>query len=209
MQDDTERVKRTDAAMGEAMYAMHQSLTAEERKDCHDNPFSHMRERMEHDAKEVDALSKEEQELLKELCSFFDIDHEKGDEKKEVARAKEIIEELQMDVNFPALPYGETFLSGAVNHSLDMMKMMIEKGADVNKENEMISETPIDALLEIEEDRGLSNDEKAMKELLLSKGAKTAEQRWREVAASVRQNGGNDSEDDDSSGSDEEKVMSQ
>jgi hypothetical protein len=124
---------------------------------------------------------------MKELCSFFDHDREKADKKKEVVRAKEIMDELQMNVDFSPFPYGETLLSNAVDHSLDMVKMLIEKGADVNLENEMLSECPIDQLLEEDEmNGGLSDEKKAMKELLLSKGAKTAEERLNEVAESVR-----------------------
>ena len=73
-------------------------------------------------AETIDALPKRDQELLEELCSFFDVDREKGSQaKQDVVRAEEIIKELELNVNFPALPYGETFLSGAVDHSLGMV----------------------------------------------------------------------------------------
>ena len=170
------------------------------------NPFESMMAEEKARAKELGTLSKDEQALLQELCSFFDFERKKGDEKKQVTRAKEIIEELQMNVNFPALPYGETFLSCAVNHSLGMVEMLIEKGADVNNENEMMSECAIDQILEEEESGdGLSDEKKAMKKLLLSKGAKTAEERWSDMAemARKRANGEDDSESEDDSEDDQ------
>ena len=180
----------TDEAMGEALYQMMMSRTDEE-NDA-DDKRDIGREMMEKEkarAQELSKLSKEEDALLTELCSFFDIDRTKGNEIKEVFRAREIIEELSMNVNFPVLPYGETFLSSSVGHSIEMMQMLIEKGADVNLENEMLSETALDVLLEQEDDSSdgeLSDEKKQMKKLLLSKGATTAEERWNERAEWAR-----------------------
>ena len=105
-----------------------------------------------------------------------------------MTRAKDIIEEVGMNVNFPVLPYGETLLCRSIYHSLDMVKMLIEKGADVNFETDM-GECALDSLLEMEEDADgdISDKKKAMKELILSKGAKTSEERWMDKADEVRQ----------------------
>ena len=132
------------------------------------------------------ALPKEDLALWKELCSFFGHDRTKGNEIEEVFRANEIIEELSMNVNFASLPYGETFLSSSVGHSLEMMQMLVEKGADVNLENEVAGETALDVLLELEDYRQLSDEEKEMKKFLLSMGAKTAEERFYEIAELAR-----------------------
>ena len=153
--EETDRERRTLEAMGEAMHAM--ARRANERGEEIDGCPSSGMEAMEKRMRVIEALSRDERAILKELCSFFDCDREKGDEKEEVPRAKEIIEELQLNVDFAALPYGETFLSGAVDHSLDMVKMLILKNADVNMENEMMSECALDKLLEDEEQGGLSD----------------------------------------------------
>ena len=59
-----------------------------------------------------------------------------------------------------------------------MAKMLLEKGADVNNEDTMDGATAIDKILEYEkEDKKLSDDMKEMKNLLLSKGAKTYKER--------------------------------
>lgn len=188
-------------AMGEAMVAVAEK--AQERGEEIDGSLStRLFDDMKQRSDVINALPRRDQELLEELCSLFDRKN-KGKEKQDVVRAKEIIEELQLNVNFLALPYGETFLSRAVYHSLGMVQLLIEMGADVNMENEMMSECALDKLLEDEEYNGeLSDDKKAMKKLLLSKGAKTAEQRWLEMAENIR-NGDEyeiDSEEDDSEG---------
>ncbi|KAL7531935.1 hypothetical protein ACHAXR_004314 [Thalassiosira sp. AJA248-18] len=203
----TDRQKRADEAMGEAMYQMVKSMPKEEREK--EDPFAPMKafhDKIEKRADELGTLSKDESVLLKELCSFFDSDRKKGDEIKQVFRARAIVEELQMNVNFPVLPYGETLLSGSINHSLEMMQMLIEKGADVNMENEMMSECAIDQILEEEEmNDGLSDEKKAMKKLLLSKGANTAEERFLEIAELARKKREESSDDDDDSEIEEEE----
>jgi hypothetical protein len=82
----------------------------------------------------------------------------------EVARAKETIEQLELNVNFPVLAYGEAFLNLSIYHSIDMVNTLIEKGADVNKVNEMMSECALDMILEKEDKNGeLSDEKKAIK----------------------------------------------
>mmetsp|Transcript_17320 Transcript_17320/g.29860 ORF Transcript_17320/g.29860 Transcript_17320/m.29860 type:complete len:162 (-) Transcript_17320:11-496(-) len=157
MDDRTDRQRRADEAMGEAMYQMVKSMTKEDRENEDPMaPIMFANEKMKTIDDELATLSKEEDALLKEFCSFFDSEsgRKKGDEIKQVFRAKEIIEELQMNVNFPALAYGQTFLSASICHSLEMMQLLIAKGADVNVENEMMSECAIDELLEEEEING-------------------------------------------------------
>lgn len=46
----------------------------------------------------------------------------------EVARAKETIEQLELNVNFRVLAYGEAFLNQSIYHSIDMVNTLIEKG---------------------------------------------------------------------------------
>jgi hypothetical protein len=188
----TDRQMRTEKAMGEAMYQLAMSMPDD--KDMDVDPFSHMMDEMNRREEQLKDLTKEERILLKELCSFFDSDHNMGSNKKkvgaEVARAKEIIEQLELNVNFPVLAYGETFLNQSIYHSIDMVKMLIEMGADVNKENEMMSECALDSILEEEDENGeLSDEKKAIKQLLLSKGAKAAEERWMDKADEVRRMG--------------------
>ena len=187
----TDRQSRTEEAMGEAMYQMAMSMP-DDFKDVNADPFSYMAEKMERREEQLKDLTEEERILMKELCSFFDSDHmrsKRNGMEAEVFRAKAIIENLQMNVNFPVLEYGETFLSRSIYHSLDMVTMLIQMGADVNHENEMMSECALDMLLEEEEDNDgkLSDEKKAIKKLLLSKGAKTAEERWIDKADEVRQ----------------------
>lgn len=79
-------------------------------------------------------------------------------EKRQVRRAREIIESIQLNVNFNELPYGET-MDGA---------------------------TALDNILEIEEERKLSTEEQTMKTLLLSKGAKTYEERMNDKTMNLR-----------------------
>lgn len=195
----TDRARRTDEAMGEAIYALFQKRTAEG-KGWDDSPPTFPTEFEKARDKELESLDEHERDLLAELCSFFDpFDRKEGNEEGEVARAREIIEELSMNVNFAALPYGETFLSSAVYRGLGMVELLIEKGADVNLENELLPDCAIDHLLEEEDDNGgLSAEMKAMKQLLLSKGAKTVEERWLAKAEEIR--GG----DKDDSGEEEE-----
>eukprot|EP00584_Thalassiosira_punctigera_P022841 CAMPEP_0172548804 /NCGR_PEP_ID=MMETSP1067-20121228/18017_1 /TAXON_ID=265564 ORGANISM="Thalassiosira punctigera, Strain Tpunct2005C2" /NCGR_SAMPLE_ID=MMETSP1067 /ASSEMBLY_ACC=CAM_ASM_000444 /LENGTH=214 /DNA_ID=CAMNT_0013336075 /DNA_START=31 /DNA_END=672 /DNA_ORIENTATION=+ len=211
----TSREERTQDATGSSTGAIFQSASPEERAEAAEafaSPSAATNAQDDDRVRaEIDALSDDEKALLTELRAMFDPpsdpDEETADARKEQAeRAKEIIEAIRMDVDFPALPYGETFLSGAICHSLDMVKMLLEKGADVNKENEMMNQTALDQLLEEEDCEGsLSNDKKEMKRLLLSKGATTAEQRWNEVASSIRREGeknnksDNDDEDSDKS----------
>ena len=175
--------------MGEAMYQMAMSFP----DDMNADPFKFMMEKKKSREKQFEDLSEEEFILLKELCSFFDRDHMRNNRngrEAEVFRAKAIIEKLELNVNFPVLVYGETLLNESIHHSLDMVTMLIQMGADVNNENEMASECAIDMLLEEEEEEGKLSDEKeAIKKLLLSKGAKTAEERWLEKAEEVRQMG--------------------
>ena len=186
----SDRDNRTMLAMGEAMVAL--SEKAKERGEDIDidggMSMSGLFDGAMKRAETIDALPKRDRELLEELCSFFDVDREKrgSQAKQDVVRAEEIIKELELNVNFPALPYGETFLSGAVYHSLGMVQLLLDKGADVNFENEMMSECALDKILEEEDDGELSEEKKAMKKLLLSKGAKTAEQRYLEMAESIR-----------------------
>ncbi len=186
----TDRQERTERAMGEAMYQMAMSMPDYKGMgDC--VPFSYMMEQEDRREKQLNELSGEEKNLLKELCSFFDHEHmssKRIGREAEVFRAKEIIEKLELNVNFPVLVYGETFLNRSIDHSLDMVTMLLQMGADVNAENEMMSECALDGLLEEEDNKGkLSDEKKAMKKLLLSKGAKTAEERWMDKADEVRQ----------------------
>ena len=190
----TDRQKRTEEAMGEAMYQMAMSFP-DDMNDMNADPFKFMREKMDSREKQFNDLSEDEFILLKELCSFFDRDHMRNNRtgrEAEVFRAKAIIEKLELNVNFPVLVYGETLLNESIHHSLEMVQMLLQMGADVNNENEMASECALDMLLDEEEDcegGELSDEKKAIKKLLLSKGAKTAEERWLEKAEEVRQMG--------------------
>ena len=171
--------------MGEAMYQMAMLMPNDNIMDA--VPFKYMMEEVDRRQKQLEDLTEEERILLKELCSFFERSNRKGRE-AEVFRAKEIIEKLELNVNFPVLVYGETLLNESIHHSLDMVTMLLQKGADVNNENEMMAECALDMLLEEEDSEGkLSDEKKAMKKLLLSKGAKTAEERWLDKADEVRQ----------------------
>ena len=196
----SKRQQDIDQAMGEAMYQMAMK-SKEEGNDPFSDPMApakRMMENVKQRSEEISKISKDEQAILSELCSFFESssnrDKTKDDKIKEVIRAREIIEELQMNVNFPALAYGETFLAASVSHSIEMMQLLLEKG-----ENEMMCECPIDVLMEIEDDNELTEEEKKMKKLLLDKGAKTAEQRLTEMAEQVKKSRfGGDSDDDGS-----------
>ena len=197
MDDDTrtERERRTDDAMGRAVDELDalQSMTGCTKTLPVQTMLNDYVEEMKARAKELDEeLDKDERLLLDELCKFFWDERTRSDEEKreEVVRAKEIIEKLRMDVNYKVLGWNDkTLLSGSVNHSLGMMEMLIEKGADVNLGSGMAVETPLDAILDEEDfdDGQLSEEKKAMKSLLLSKNALTEEERWNEKAAWARQ----------------------
>ena len=105
MAESSERQQRIDRAMGEMMYQCAMAQTDEEReadKNC--SPFASLMQAATKRHEEISNLNDDEVALLKELCSFFDSDHAQGNEVNEVKRAREIIEELQMNVNFQALP---------------------------------------------------------------------------------------------------------
>ena len=197
MDDDirTERERRTDYAMERAVDALDalQSMTDCTKRLPAQTMFGDYVDEMKGRAKELDEeLDKKEQLLLKELCKFFWDERTRNDHEKreEVVRAKEIIEKLQMNVNYKVLGWNDkTLLSGSVNHSLGMMEMLIEKGADVNLGSGMADETPLDTILDEEDfdDGQLSEEMKAMKSLLLSKNALTEEERWNEKASWARQ----------------------
>ena len=173
-------------AMGSAIYEMTKALTEEEKREADSEPpFSSLMDALDQRSNALEDLDDDDLALVKELSSFFDTEHVFGDNKnveKDVARAREIIDELDLNVNFPILPYGETLLVNSVHHSLAMMKLLIEKGADVNVENEMMSECALDKILEDEDSGELSEEQKAMKALLLANGAKTTEERWIDIA---------------------------
>jgi len=191
--------ERNDAARGNIMVAVAKALSSEERPRTNAGPSSTFAE-LDEQQDAMSDLSLDEKKLLVELIRLFDIeiayDRDRYKNKvqietqkqQDVKRAREIIEELQLNVNFKALPYGSTFLSSAVmNYSVDMAKMLLEKGADVNNEDTMDGATAIDKILEYEEEgKKLSDDMKEMKNLLLSKGAKTYEERMNQMAMDFR-----------------------
>jgi len=191
--------ERNDAARGNIMVAVAKALSSEERPRANAGPSSTFAE-LDEQQDAMSDLSLDEKKLLVELIRLFDIeiayDRDRYKNKvqietqkqQDVKRAREIIEELQLNVNFKALPYGSTFLSSAVmNYSVDMAKMLLEKGADVNNEDTMDGATAIDKILEYEEEgKKLSDDMKEMKNLLLSKGAKTYEERMNQMAMDFR-----------------------
>lgn len=187
----SERERRTDKARGQVYAAMieHSRATGSampsfETKDV----MASLDDEASHINSELNGLDMDERKLLDELCGIFTRRQKNDDaaKAKEIFRAREIIEQLEMNVNFPALPYGETFLNMAIRHSFDMVTLLIEKGADVNQESQIGSETALDNLLECEDCNGLSGEMKKMKELLLAKGAKTQEERLMAAVEEIR-----------------------
>ena len=158
--------------------------------------FSKMNSSIRNDVKEIIARVKEldtrpdkEERALKQelfaffwLNSFFGVTKSAEEKRAEVVRAKEIIELLGMDVNRKVLCGDTTLLYASVDHSLEMVEMLLQKGADVNLESSMPLQTALDAILDDEGDRTLSEEKKAMKSLLLSKNAKTKEERARQMS---------------------------
>jgi hypothetical protein len=109
-----------------------------------------------------------------------------------VRRARDLLSQHpQSDVvilNIKVLQYGETLLSAAVRHSVDMIQLLLEYGADPNLENDMACETAYDQveeyLQEEEEEAGDKNNSESqqkMKELLLNYGAICFEERMARV----------------------------
>ena len=138
--------------------------------------------------KELDTRPDKEERALKQelfaffwLNSFFGVTKSAEEKRAEVVRAKEIIELLGMDVNRKVLCGDTTLLYASVDHSLQILQMLLQKAADVNLESSMPLQTALDAILDDEEDRTLSEEKKAMKSLLLSKNAKTKEERARQM----------------------------
>ena len=128
-----------------------------------------------------------EKNLLLDLISIFECKDKElsvNETRNQVQHASNIIDEIGLNVNSKILPYGESFLSNAVIHSLDMVKMLLEKGADVNNEDTMDGITALDKIMELEECLDeLPDDMKVIKDLLLSKGAKTIRQRMSQIHA--------------------------
>jgi hypothetical protein len=79
--------------------------------------------------------------------------------------------EQNLDSNTKFPPYGETLLYNALTHSVAMVKLLLEIGADPSVGNMMDGETPLDALLEMEED-DRSADQQKMIALMTAQGAK-------------------------------------
>ena len=150
-------------------------------------PFSSLMSEIEEQEEAVNDLLPQERGLLLELIAILNqgkTDQRLNETKDQVKRTSDIIDTIGLNVNFRALN-GETFLSNAVTHSLDMVKMLLEKVADVNVKDTMNRFTALDRIMEHEEYRDeMSNDLKVMKELLIEHGAKTYKQRMSKIYAS-------------------------
>jgi hypothetical protein len=90
-------------------------------------------------------------------------------------------------LNFKAHTEAHFYLNAVMNYSIDMAKILVEYGADVNNEDTMDGATAIDMILEYEEKgKKLSDDMKEMENLLLSKEAKAYEERMNQMAVDFR-----------------------
>ena len=186
---------RNMKAMGNAMNAAFQACSADEKKEFFQSGLSQFDDIDEQQDAISNQFNEDEKRLLNELISLLDIENrKKGQEgQQQVQRARDIIEKLELNVNFKAMPYGGTFLSSAIDHGIDMVKLFLEKGADVNNEDTMDSATALDHILESEEfndDMPLDEEMTLIKTLLLSKGAKTYEERMNQLADKIRTKSG-------------------
>lgn len=104
---------------------------------------------------------------------------------QDVLRVRDMLSHhSDLNLNIKVLAYGETLLSAAVRHSVDMIQILLEHGADPNLENDMASETAYDQVEEYiqEEEEGEEDSElQQMKQLLLNHGAICFEERMARV----------------------------
>jgi hypothetical protein len=183
--DNNSLNSRRLAAMGEAMSRLSQQGQISDAVDSQPIGLGWEQD-LARNAADMQSMSIDAQILMNELaalmdgdriCTLSQVDLECRFKETDIIRAKEILgSNSEVDVNIKVLPNGETFLSGSVSHSVGMVKVMLEHGADPNLENDMANETAYDKVEEYLEDFG-SPELEEMKQLLLDKGAVCFEDR--------------------------------
>jgi hypothetical protein len=190
---------RRTRAMGDAMQRFSQNKSNnDDQEQCAGVEVNGLGNGWEQDearnAADVEALDDTSRALLLELRSMvfserlYAIPPEEleATKQQDVLRARDMLsQQSDVNLNIKVLPYGETLLSAAVRHSVDMIQIFLAHGADPNLENDMASETAYDQVEEYLQEELEDGDENSelqqMKELLLSYGANCFEERMARV----------------------------
>jgi len=126
-----------------------------------------------------DALDRSTQVLMDELVEIF-TNHVGCWANESITRVCEILNLPNVNPNIKLLPYGQTFLYCATTQSdggIDIVRSLLDKGADPNIGNAMDGATAIDELEEMEEDGQLDFHSRQVLVLLRERGALSSEQR--------------------------------
>jgi hypothetical protein len=115
---------------------------------------------------------------MKAVAEIWDIMESVGTRKtkeersQEAERVKELLETKGVHANIRTMAYGTTLLNCALDHSVDMVRVVLEAGADTNAGDTMGRQTPMDRIHKMQEENGqLSAKYQEIKKLLLDKGA--------------------------------------
>ena len=127
-----------------------------------------------------DALDWSTQVLMDELVEIFENHDGSCWADQCITRVCEILNLPNVNPNIKLLPYGQTFLYCATTQSdggIDIVRSLLDKGADPNIGNAMDGATAIDELEEMEEDGELDFHSRQLLGLLRERGALSSEQR--------------------------------
>jgi len=125
-----------------------------------------------------DALDRSTQVLMDELVEIF-TNHDGCWANESITRVVEILNSPNVNPNIKLLPYGQTFLYRATQSDggNNIVRSLLDNGADPNIGNAMDGATAIDELEEMEDDGELDFHSRQLLGLLRERGALSSEQR--------------------------------
>ena len=125
-----------------------------------------------------DALDRSTQVLMDELVEIF-VNRNGSWAIESITRVCEILNSPNVNPNIKLLPYGQTFLYCATQSDggIDIVRSLLDNGADPNLGNAMDGATAIDELEEMEDDGELDFHSRQILVLLRERGALSSEQR--------------------------------
>ena len=179
---------RRSKAMADALKLCQERMTEDEYaaavEDAIRNTFATTMGKIEQDASYARSMTQSKQEKYSEFAKILSAPLASKQPEKDLARVSQLlIDDVDLDLILQGmLPYGQTFLSAAASYGYDMLKLLLEHGADPNLENDMGGDTALDEVELWVEDMGDDESEaKAelikMKNILLAKGAKLVQDR--------------------------------